>query len=179
METKKKKRLPKILKINRIDKKRLCISVLFSNGEDRLLDFSRIFKEVWKITKKDFEYPLLDPNEFAKVKLANHTLSWNNIEIAIIGFNSNNKKTKVPYSIGADTLYPLSEIDKKLNISIGSMFRKARLAAHKSQEEVAKRSGTSRTYITRLENDKQDVEIRTFKKLVEAGLDKQLRISIC
>ena len=47
-----------------------------------------------------------------------------------------------------------------------------------TQEEVAELSGTSRTYITKLENDKQDIEIMTLKKIVEAGLNKQLNISI-
>lgn len=176
MEHRTHKRLPKILKINRIDKKHLKISVLFGNGEDRIIDFGRIFKKEWKITKRDFEYKLLNPKEFAKVKIVNHTLSWSNLEIEISGFD--NKKKKVPYEIGADTLFNLSEVDEKLKISIGSLFKKARIAAKKSQEEVAELSGTSRTYITRLENDNQDIEIMTFKKIVEAGLNKQLKISI-
>lgn len=176
MEHKTHKRLPKILKINRIDKKNLKLSVLFSNGEDRLLDFKRVFKKEWKIAKDDLEYKLLNSNEFARVKIKNHTLSWDNVDVYITG--PDNKKVKVPYEVGADTLYALSEVDEKLTISIGALFRKARLAAKKSQEEVARLSGTSRTYITRLENDKQDVEIMTFKKIVEAGLNRHLKISI-
>ena len=43
---------------------------------------------------------------------------------------------------------------------------------------MAERSGTSRTYITRLENDKQDVEMMTLKKIVEAGSNKRLSIAI-
>lgn len=176
MENRAYKRLPKILKINRIDKKHLRIFVLFSNGEDRILDFNRIFREDWKVTRNDHEYKLFDPIEFAKVKVANHTLCWDNVEIKMTGFDG--KKKKVPYEVGADTLYNLSEVDEKLNVSIGSLFRKARLAAKLSQEEVAELSGTSRTYITRLESNKQDVEIMTLKKLVEAGLNKHLSISI-
>lgn len=52
------------------------------------------------------------------------------------------------------------------------------MKAKKSQEQVAELAGTSRTYITRLENNKQDVDIMTLKKLIEAGLNKHLRISI-
>ena len=55
MDNKTSKRIPKILKINRIDKKNLKISVLFSNGEDRILDFDKIFKNDWKVTKADPE----------------------------------------------------------------------------------------------------------------------------
>lgn len=170
------KRLPKILKINRIEKDRLVVSVLFSTGEDRILNFNNIFKNIWKVTKDDPEYKLLNPNEFAKVKVEKHTLIWDNIILVITDFD--NKRKNVSYDVGADTLYELSEVDTKLNISIGTLFRRARLAANKSQEEVAELSGTSRTYITKLENDKQDIEIMTLKKIVEAGLNKQLNISI-
>jgi DNA-binding XRE family transcriptional regulator len=176
MKSIKSKRIPKILRINNIDKKNLRVSVLFSNGEDRILDFKKILNDIWKVKKKDSEFKLLDPKEFAKVKVANYTLSWDNIDVYINGFE--NKKTKIPYQIGADTLFELSEIDASLNISIGELFKKARLKANKSQEQVAESAGTSRTYITRLENNKQDVEIMTLKKLIEAGLNKHLRISI-
>jgi DNA-binding XRE family transcriptional regulator len=176
METKTHKRLPKILKINRIEKSKLRISVLFSSGEDRILDFDRIFKKEWKTTKDDAEYLLSDPSEFAKVKLVNHTLSWNNVDLFITGLNG--KKQKVPFEVGADVLYELSEVDEKLNISIGSLFKAARMAAKLSQEKVAELAGTSRTYITKLENDKQDVEIMTLKKIVEAGLNRHLSIAI-
>lgn len=176
MKSNKSKRIPKILRINNIDKKNLRVSVLFSNGEDRILDFKKILNDIWKVKKKDFEFKLLNPNEFAKVKIANYSLSWENIDVSITGLD--NKKTKVPYQVGADTLFELSEIDSSLNISIGELFKKARLKANKSQEQVAESAGTSRTYITRFENNKQDVEVMTLKKLIEAGLNKQLRISI-
>ena len=176
METKSYKRLPKILKINRIDKKQLRISVLFSSGEDRILDFNKIFKVIWKVKKSDPEYKLMNPVEFGKVKIANNTLSWDNAGLFITGLDG--KKIKAPYEVGADTLYDLSEMDEALNISIGSLLRKARLSARLSQEQVAARSGTSRTYITKLENDRSDVEMMTLKKIVEAGLNKHLAISI-
>jgi len=52
------------------------------------------------------------------------------------------------------------------------------MAAKLSQAEVAELSGTSRTYITKLENDGSDVELMTLKKIVEAGLNKRLKILI-
>ncbi len=176
MENKTHKRLNKILRINRIDKKKLCVSILFSNGEDRILDFENILKKEWKVTKADPEYKLLNPVEFAKVKLERHTLSWSNIEFNIKGLDG--KKTKAPFEVDADTLFELSELDPQLTISIGSILWKARLAAKLTQHEVAVLSGTSRTYITRLESDKQEIEIMTLKKIVEAGLNKHLTISI-
>lgn len=177
MEHKMNRRLPKILKINRIDKSKLIISVLFSDGTDRILNFNEILKKDWKVTKTDPEYKLLTPNEFAKVKVVNHTLSWNNVDLFMTG--KNKKKVKVPFEVGADSLYKLSIIDVSLNLSIGSLFKKARLALNLSQEKVAELSGTSSTYITRLETDEEhNMEIMTLKKIVEAGLHKQLTISI-
>ncbi len=176
MKRNKSKRIPKILKINNINKKDLKISVLFSNGEDRIIDFWKIFNDKWKIKKNDVEYKLLSPIDFAKVTVINHSLAWENLEVCITG--KNNLKRQVPYQIGADTLFELSDLDSSMSFSIGEMFRKARLKAKKSQVEVAESAGTSRTYITRLENNQQDVEIMTLKKLIEAGLNKHLRISI-
>ena len=176
MKSKVQKRLPKILKINRIDKKRLVISVLFSNGEDRVIDFDRVFKKDWKVTKDDPEYLLFNPAEFAKVVVANHTLSWDNAAVFIKGLDG--KKKKMPYEVGADTLYELSQPDAKLSMPLGALLKTARLSAKLTQKDVAELSGTSRTYITRLESGKQDIEMMTLKKIVEAGLNKHLTISI-
>lgn len=176
MKTKAMKRIPKVLKINRIEKSKLKIFVLFSTGEDRVLDFNRIFRKEWKIKKSDPEFELLNPKEFCKVSLSNHTLSWTNLMIPITGLKG--RTEKVPYTIGADTLYELSELDETLHISIGSIFKKARLEANLSQEQVALMAGTSRTYITKLESDRGDIELLTLKKLVEAGLNRSLEISI-
>lgn len=92
MKISKSKRIPKILRINNIDKKKLRISVLFSNGEDRILDFKKILNDIWKVNKKDFEFKLLNPNEFTKVKVVNYSLSWDNIDVNITG--SDNKKQR-------------------------------------------------------------------------------------
>ena len=176
MESKTNKRLPKILKINRIEKAKLILSVLFSDGIDRILNFDKILKEDWKVIKSDPEYKLLAPREFAKVKIVNHTLSWSNVTLDITDAGGN--KIKVPFEVGADTLLELSELDDQLSLSIGSLFKAARVTTRRSQETVAALAGTSRTYITKLENDKQDIEIMTLKKIVEAGLNKHLNITI-
>ena len=67
--------IPKILRINHIDSEGLKISVLFNNGDNRLLDFQRIFNKDWKIESNDIEYPLMIPREFEKVALVNNTLA--------------------------------------------------------------------------------------------------------
>ena len=168
--------LPKILRINHIDPENLKISVLFNNGDNRVLDFSRIFNEDWKIQSTDIEYPLLKPREFQKVALVEHTLSWKNITPYLT--NENGKKVSTVYDVGADILYALSTEDAERTQSIGALFKSWRIAAQLTQDEVAQKAGTSRSYISKLENDTQAIELKTLSKIVEASLGKRLVLSL-
>jgi len=47
-----------------------------------------------------------------------------------------------------------------------------------TQQDLALKSGTSRTYISRIENDRSDLEIATLRKIIETGLGRKLEISI-
>lgn len=171
-----KKRLLKVLKINKVNKRKLTLSVLFSNGEDRMLDFRKILAEDWAVQDTDPEYALYEPSLFADVTIEHNTLVWQGIKVSIMGFDK--KKKEMPFSVGADTLYTLSSQPVNGGLAIGSLLRQARKKARLSQLQVAQLAGTSRTYITRLESGKQDVELMTLKKIVEAGLNKHLKISI-
>jgi len=173
---KRTKRLPRILKITKIEKSKLRIHVLFSTGEDRVLDFRDILANLWKVKKSDPEFKLFTITEFSKVCLSDYTLCWKNIEVPVK--NANGKKIKFPFQVGADVLYELSVPSESAMLSIGAIFKAARKSANLTQEEVAMLAGTSRTYITRLEADQYDVEVMTLKKIVEAGLNKHLSISI-
>ncbi len=167
-------KIPRIVKIEKISGHQ--IQCMFNNGESRILDFGKIFKQ-WKVTKNDFEYPLLDEKEFEKVELRNYTLSWPNIEIKVSG--ENDKDLILPYEIGADILYQLSEeINDPSKYRYGRLIRNARIKAGLTQEQLAKKSGTTRFYISRIENDKTDLEMSTFRKIVEAGLGKKLKLTI-
>jgi len=171
---KSQKRLPKILKINRV--KGLTISVLFSDGHNRLLDFNEIFKQL-KVTKKNKEYILLNPAEFKKVKLNDFTLTWNNVKTEVEGFD--NQKLVIPYQIGADTLYEMSVPDEsRETIAVGGLIRKARIEAGLSQEELGERIGSDKAYISKVEADKFHIEISTLRKIVEGGLHRRLEIVI-
>lgn len=168
------KRLPKILKINKV--KGLTISVLFSDGHNRILDFNQIFKE-WNITKKNIEYKLLDTDEFKKVKLVDYTLAWNNIKIEMDGFDG--KKLILPYQIGADVLYEQSISDEsRERLPLGNLIKNARIKAGLTQGELGERIGSDKTYISKVEADRFHIEISTLRKIVEGGLHKKLEIII-
>jgi len=167
-------KIPRILKINRIDG--FKIIAMFNNGESRLIDFEQIFKD-WNVSKGDLEYPLLQKKEFQKVKVHNQTLSWDNIEIKLL--LEDGIEQIHPYEIDPITLYKNSkEVESDETSKYGSIIRGARQKAGLTQEELAMRSGTSRFYISRLENNKTDIELSTFRKIVEAGLGKHLKLVI-
>ena len=65
-----------------------------------------------------------------------------------------------------------------LAFRLGVMLQEARKEAKLTQEELANRTGTKKSYISRIENGKSDIQLSTFYKLIEFGLGKSLNISI-
>jgi DNA-binding XRE family transcriptional regulator len=166
--------MPRILKINWINE--LSISVVFNNGESRIIDFRKVLKRI-NVEKESPAYILFDSKAFAQVELIDNTLSWNNVEQYIT--MRNGEKMKVPYEIGADVLLKYSQPEKsELSLKLGKMVREARLKSGLTQQDLALKSGTSRTYISRIENDRSDLEIATLRKIIETGLGRKLEISI-
>jgi DNA-binding XRE family transcriptional regulator len=168
-----KLKIPRIIKIEQLDG--FKIQCMFNNGESRLLDFNKIFSD-WNISSDDIEFKLLDLKEFKKVKLRNYTLSWPNIKIEIK--DEEDKLEYYPYEIGPDVLYQLSKSVENENTKPGSLVKSARLKAGLTQDQLAMRSGTTRFYISRLENNKTDIELSTFRKIIEAGLGKRFKLII-
>ena len=167
-------KIPRILKINWI--KELSISVVFNNGESRIIDFKKVLDKL-HLTEKSPAFILYDSNEFKKVKLENNTLSWENVEQYITLRNKEIQKT--PFEIGADLLFKYSKSEKSvLALEIGRLIRETRLKIGLTQQELALMSGTTRNYISRIENDKSDIELGTLYKIIETGLGKQLEIRI-
>ena len=65
-----------------------------------------------------------------------------------------------------------------LAFRIGVMLQEARKSAKMTQQELAEKTGTKKSYISRIERGKSDIQISTYRKLVELGLGKKLRITI-
>jgi DNA-binding XRE family transcriptional regulator len=167
--------IPRILRINSRDGYR--ISCLFSNGEHRILDFESIFKEVYKVQPGDVDYPLMkDPEAFAQVKLEGLSLIWPNV-----GIHSEDEfgnPVFYPYEPDPLVLFQNSQPDSSQNIDIALMIRTLRLEQGMTQTELAEKSGTTKQYISRLENSHADIELLTLKRIVEGGLGRHLDISI-
>lgn len=65
-----------------------------------------------------------------------------------------------------------------LAFRLGVMLKEARKAAKLTQEELAERTGTKKSYISRIERGLSDIQISTYYKLIEIGLGKNLNITI-
>lgn len=65
-----------------------------------------------------------------------------------------------------------------LAFRLGVMLKEARKEAHLTQEELAEKTGTKKSYISRIEQGQSDIQISTYYRLIEIGLGKHLNISI-
>jgi HTH-type transcriptional regulator/antitoxin HipB len=61
---------------------------------------------------------------------------------------------------------------------LGSMIHEARIAKGLTQTQLADKCGTTKAYISKVENDIKDVRVSTLRKIIEEGLGGQLQLSI-
>ncbi len=64
------------------------------------------------------------------------------------------------------------------NFKIGALIHDARIEKGLTQEELADKVGTTKSYISKIENDVKEVRISTLQKIVEVGLGGKLKLSI-
>ncbi len=64
------------------------------------------------------------------------------------------------------------------NFKIGLLIHDARKAKGLTQEELAIKVGTTKSYISKLENDIKEVRLSTLQKIVEIGFGGHLDLSI-
>jgi len=167
--------IPKILKINEIAE--YNVSCLFNNGESRWIDFKKYFEEELKITDTHPAKILLENlEEFKQLELIGNTIGWKNTSITSKDFNG--KEVFYFYDLDPIVLFENSFIDETRSLKIGKTIKLARKEAGMTQSELAIKSGTSKHYISKLENSKSDIELLTLKKIIEAGLGKKLKIQI-
>lgn len=67
---------------------------------------------------------------------------------------------------------------ESLAFRLGVMLKEARKEAKITQEQLAERTGTKKSYISRIEKGQSDIQVSTYYKLIEIGLGKHLNISI-
>jgi len=64
------------------------------------------------------------------------------------------------------------------NFKIGALLQEARLEKGLTQAALAEKVGTTKSYISKIENNLKEARISTLQKIVELGLGGQLEVSI-
>jgi len=64
------------------------------------------------------------------------------------------------------------------DFKIGVLLYEARIEKGMTQAELAEIVGTTKSYISKIENDIKEVRLSTLQKIVELGLGGQLHLSI-
>jgi ribosome-binding protein aMBF1 (putative translation factor) len=62
--------------------------------------------------------------------------------------------------------------------AIGEILRDARKVAQMTQEELAQKTGTRKSFISRIENGHSDIQLSTLYRLVEIGFGKRVNLTI-
>jgi HTH-type transcriptional regulator / antitoxin HipB len=71
------------------------------------------------------------------------------------------------------------EFDNKSKaFMIGELIKDARLNAKITQEELAVKTGTKKSYISRVENGKIDIQLSTLYRILEEGLGRHVNLTL-
>jgi len=61
---------------------------------------------------------------------------------------------------------------------LGVMLQELRKELGMTQEQLAEKCGTTKTYISRIENDASDIRLSTLMRIIRKGLGGHLRLSV-
>ncbi len=62
--------------------------------------------------------------------------------------------------------------------AIGELLKEARTDAHMTQEQLAQKTGTKKSFISRIENGHSDIQLSTLYRIVETGFGKKVNLTI-
>ena len=62
--------------------------------------------------------------------------------------------------------------------AIGEILHEARKEARMTQEQLAIKTGTRKSFISRIENGHSDIQLSTLYRLVEIGFGKRIHLTI-
>ena len=62
--------------------------------------------------------------------------------------------------------------------AIGEVIKEERHLAKLTQEQLAEKTGTKKSFISRIENGHSDIQLSTLYKLIEQGLNRKLELYI-
>ena len=169
------KRLPRILKIIKISFPN--ITCAFNTAEYRRVNVIKLFDRLG-IQEGDFGYEVIKNRQlFNTVSLENNSLAWKNLtEVIKI---SEKEQLETFFHLDPIVLYKNSAADPKFTsrFDLGKKIRSVRKRFKLTQETVAESIGSNKQYISKIENNKADLEFKTLKKIFELGLNRNFFIS--
>jgi DNA-binding XRE family transcriptional regulator len=74
--------------------------------------------------------------------------------------------------IGSESRMEYEEMSQMFIIS--EMLKEARKDANLTQEQLAQKTGTKKSYISKIENGKGNIQLSTLFRLFEVGLNKKI-----
>ena len=168
------KSLPRLVRILTIEP--FVITALWTTAEIHRIDFAPLFEQ-WKKENDLRLFPLFNYETFKQVAISpERTLNWPTVLVQV---KLPRRTIEGPLELDPDELYRQSElIQEAKKLTVGTMLREAREAAGLSQTAVATKSGTTRNYISRIENGRSDIQLETLNKIVQLGIGKQIRVEI-
>lgn len=160
------KKIPRIAKIEKVEP--FKVTCTWNTGEVKTTDFEPLFRK-WKLEEGHIGFGLTDYNIFKQVTLTEtRTLCWEPIRL-----------DGQAYDLDPIVLYEAGKlVDMPKENKVSSLLKEARLAAGLSQTELAIRSGTSKHYLSKIENGKANIEMDTLTRIIETGLGRKLNLAI-
>ena len=61
---------------------------------------------------------------------------------------------------------------------LGALLEEARIKLGMTQEQLAEKCGTNKSYISRIENDASDIRLSTLMKIIQKGLGGHLKLTL-
>ena len=166
---------PRIIRISKVSGYKIYFAL--NNGEHRIIDFM-LLSEKLSFKKGRISKQIMDKKTFRTVSISNNTLCWKSVKKKII--LKSGKEFDVAFELDPIVIYENSVPDELRNerYKIGDLIKSQRIDAGLTQEQLAARCGTTRNYISRIENNRSDLELNTLRKIIEIGLGKQLELAI-
>ncbi len=97
--------------------------------------------------------------------------------------NPKNKLTS--FSVHLDQQYGKRGVEMRENFEnefeafkLGVMLQELRKEKGLTQEQLAEKCGTTKTYFSRIENNASDIRLSTLMRIIQSGLGGQLKLSV-
>ena len=62
--------------------------------------------------------------------------------------------------------------------TIGELIKEERRLSRMTQEQLAQKTGTKKSFISRIENGKSDIQLSTLYRILEIGLGKKISFTV-